>query len=533
MNTSIRKKLARGKRRNQYRLRDIEWQDQSNPMFSAGNVKYDLADKTRGLACGGIGAMHLLARRCGLIDAIDRRLHLLKIHKPYHESDHVLNIAYNILCGGTCLEHIELRRNDEVFADALGAQRIPDPTTAGDFCRRFEVEDIEALMGAINEVRVGIWQQQPEAFFDLAVIDGDGSIAETTGQCKEGMDISYQGQWGYHPLIISLNNTGEPLYLTNRSGNRPSHEGATEQFNKAIDLCRGAGFKGVLLRGDTDFTQTKSLDDWHRRRVQFIFGIDARSNLIEIAESLEYKAWKPLKRAPKYTVSTEPRRRPPNVKEAVVRAREFENIRLQSEDVAEFDYSPQNCRRSYRMVVVRKNLSVERGEWALFDDVRYFFYLTNIRTKTTTSIVKWANGRCNQEKLIGQLKGGVHALDMPVDNLLSPGAPGGLYGDGVAGLVAEDLVRALVAGARPVAQEVQVGKRHRAAHGIPDVSQCVYEHPGPSDSNWAAPCVSRVGLDSMVGCILTRRPRHRTASESTASVLNAHHDAGVWKSRSA
>jgi len=420
VNGSIRKQLARGKRKNQYRLRDIEWEDQPRPMFSASNIKYDLADKARGLVCGGIGAIHMLARQSGLIEAIDRRLHLLKIHKPYHESDHVLNIAYNILCGGQCLEHIELRRNDEVLTDALGAQRIPDPTTAGDFCRRFKAHHVETLMETLNEVRVGIWRKQPKAFFDLAVIDGDGTLAETTGQCKEGMDINYKGQWGYHPLIISLNNTGEPLYLVNRSGNRPSHEGATPRFNSAIDLCLGAGFKRVLLRGDTDFTQTKALDDWHGRgNVQFIFGIDAKKNLVEIAESMENKAFKPLVREPKYTVKTQPRQRPRNVKEAIVKAREFENIRLRSEDVAEFDYAPGNCCRSYRIVVVRKNLTVERGEWALFDDVRYFFYITNNRTMTTASIVKWANGRCNQEKLIGQLKGGAYALDMPVDNLLS------------------------------------------------------------------------------------------------------------------
>ena len=419
VNTSLRKKLARGKRKNQYRLRDIEWEDQPAPMFSASNMKYDLADKTRGLACGGIGAIHMLARQSGLIDAIDRRLHLLKIHKPYPESDHVLNMAYNILCGGTCLEHIELRRNDEVFADALGAQRIPDPTTAGDFCRRFEAPDVEILMNIINDVRVGIWRGQPEEFFDLAIIDGDGTMAETTGQCKEGMDISYKGQWGYHPLILSLANTGEPLYLVNRSGNRPSHEGATQRYNSAIDLCLGAGFKRALLRGDTDFTQTKALDDWHGRGVQFIFGIDAMPNLVDRAERLENKAWTPLKRKPKYTVKTEPRQRPRNVKEAIVRARGFENIRLRSEDVAEFDYAPGNCRRSYRIVVVRKNLTVECGEWALFDDVRYFFYITNNRTRTAASIVQWANGRCNQEKLIGQLKSGVRALDMPVDNLVS------------------------------------------------------------------------------------------------------------------
>ena len=209
MKTSLRRKLAQGKRRIRYRLRDREWDNQPHPMFSARNIWYDLADKTRGLSCGGIGAMHLLARRCGLIDAIDRRLHLLKIHKPYHESDHVLNIAYNILCGGTRLEHIELRRNDEVFTDALGAQRIPDPTTAGDFCRRFDKENIETLMNVFNEVRVRVWRKQPAYFFQQAVIDADGTMAVTTGQCKEGMDISYKGEWGYQPLVVSLANTGE------------------------------------------------------------------------------------------------------------------------------------------------------------------------------------------------------------------------------------------------------------------------------------------------------------------------------------
>jgi len=191
-----KRKLISGKRRNQYRLRDIEWKDQSRPMFSAGDIRYDPADKTRGLSCGGIGAIPLLARRIGLIEAIDRRLHLLKIHKPYHESDHVRNIAYNILCGGTYLEHIEHRRNDEVFADAPGAQRIPDPTTAGDFCRRFDECHVETLMNVINEVRVGVWQRQPKSFFDQAIIDGDGTMAETTGECKQGMDINHKGQWG-------------------------------------------------------------------------------------------------------------------------------------------------------------------------------------------------------------------------------------------------------------------------------------------------------------------------------------------------
>jgi hypothetical protein len=388
-------------------------------MFSASNIHYELSERTRGLDTGGIGVMHRLARHVGLIEEIDRRVEVLKVHLPYHESDHVLNIAFNVLCGGTCLEDIEWRRNNEVYLDALGAQRIPDPTTAGDFCRRFEAPDIENLMQGINEARLRVWAQQPEEFFEEAKVDADGTLAPTTGECKEGMDISYKGTWGYHPLVVSLANTGEPLYLVNRSGNRPSHEGAAERFDQALELCRRAGFRRVTFRGDTDFTQTRHLDRWDAEGVRFVFGCDARQNLTEMADSLPQRAWKRLNRRPRYEAQTEERGRPDNVKEAKVIEREFKNIRLQSEDVAEFAYSPTFCRKTYRIVVLRKNLSVEQGEWCLFDDIRYFFYVTNDLEATAAEIVFESNDRCNQENLIAQLHSGVRATRMPVDTLLS------------------------------------------------------------------------------------------------------------------
>ncbi|MCJ7544469.1 MAG: IS1380 family transposase [Phycisphaerae bacterium] len=420
MNRITRQRLANGKRRIAHRLREIHWPSQERPMLAASNIHYELARRSRGLACGGIGAMHLLARQTGLAEAIDRRLHLLKVHKPYHESDHVLNVAYNILAGGTCMEDIELRRNDEVYLDALGTQRIPDPTTEGDFCRRFSAADVETLMGAINEVRLGVWKRQPAAFFERAVIDADGTLASTLGQCKEGMDISYKGQWGYHPLLISLANTGEPLYLVNRSGNRPSSEGAAARLDQAIALCRRAGFRSILLRGDTDFTQTSKLDEWDAAGdVEFLFGIDAMPNLVKIADALPRTAWKRLVRPAKYEVATQERARPENVKERIVKERAFENIRLFSEIVAQFEYRPTACRKSYRVVVVCKNLTVEKGENLLFDDVRYFFYITNDCTAPAEQIVLSANGRCNQENLIEQLKNGARAMEMPVGDLVS------------------------------------------------------------------------------------------------------------------
>jgi len=294
------------KRRIEWRLRKRNWEAQPEPMMTASNIHYDVSGRVRALGPGGIGAMHMLAQRTGLIDEIDASLHLLKRHLPYHESDHVLNIAYNIFSGGTRLEDIELWRNDENYLNALGAQRIPDPTTEGDFCRRFKEPDVENLMLAINEVRLRVWAQQPEVFFEEAIVDADGTLAATTGECKEGMDISYKGTWGYHPLLISLANTSEPLFLVNRSGNRHSHEGASDRFDQAIALCREGGFRSILLRGDTDFSQTTHLDGWDAEEdVRFVFGMDAMPNLCLIAGKLGRSKWRRLVRRPRYDVQTE------------------------------------------------------------------------------------------------------------------------------------------------------------------------------------------------------------------------------------
>jgi hypothetical protein len=418
--TKIRQQLRRRKRRIERRLDKVNLQGCHRPMFTASDIHYEIADRSRGLSSGGIGVMHALARQVGLIDAIDDHLHLLKFHFPYHESDHVLTFAYNALCDGTCLQDLERHRQDEVFLDALGARRLPDPTTAGDFCRRFSAESIRCLQDAVHEVRIGVWAEQPADFFHQAILDMDGFLVETTGQCKQGMDIAYDGTWGYHALVLTLANTGEVLGLVNRSGNRPSQEGAAAEVDRALAVCWRGGFQQVLLRGDTKFSQTEHLDGWHADpRVRFIFGYEALPNLKELAQDLPENAWQPLQRPLRYQVKTQPRSRPDNVKEAIVVQREFENIKLRSEQVAEFKYRPTACRQAYRMVVVRKNLSLEKGERLLFDRIVYFFYLTNDWVSTADEIVFSANDRCNQENLLAQLGGGVRALRAPVDNLTS------------------------------------------------------------------------------------------------------------------
>jgi len=399
------------------RLEKKQFEDQPKPIMTGQNIDYEMGEKTRAMNYGGIGAIHKMVKQIGLDQEIDNRLDLLKVHVPYHESDHVLNLTYNALVGGVRLEDIELRRNDEVFMDAIGAQRIPDPTTAGDFTRRFERKDNVLLMDAINAARERVWSKAPRGLMKEAIIDVDGTLAGTLGQCKQGMDISYKGIWGYHPLILSLANTNEVLYLVNRPGNVASHEGAAEWMDKAIDLV-APHCERILLRGDTDFSLTKHFDRWSAR-VDFVFGMDASKGRVARAEALEEACWAPLQRPPKYEVRTQGRKRPENIKEQIVIERNFDNIRLNSEQVAEFEYRPGKCTQSYRMVVVRKNLSIEKGERVLFDEIRYFFYITTRRDLTADEVVGHANKRCNQENVIAQLKNGVNAMRMPVRDLNS------------------------------------------------------------------------------------------------------------------
>jgi len=414
----IRKQLAARKRRIEKRLDKTKFGRES-PVISASSIEYEIADRSQAIGAGGIGLIHQMAKRLELDKEINRRVNAFKIYLPYSESDHVLNIAYNLLAGGTCLEHLELRRNDEAYLDALGAQRIPDPTTAGDFCRRFNGWKIHQLMEVFNDTRVKVWQEQPEEFFEQAIIEADGTMVETYGECKEGADFNHKGQYGYHPLVVTLANTNEILYLLNRCGNRPSHEKAAGYFDRSIALCRRAGFRHVRLRGDTDFSQTQYLDGWDDDGVKFVFGYDAMENLYEAAECLEISQWRRLERRPRYQVKTEPRGRRENHKEQTVEHREYNNIKLQQEWVAEFSYRPTACDRDYRVVVVWKDLEERKGQRKLWDFTRCFFYITNDWSISAEEVVFEANDRCNQENVIQQDKNGVHALKAPLDNLES------------------------------------------------------------------------------------------------------------------
>ena len=391
----------------------------SRPVFGAGRVRYEIGARINAMSYGGIGVVRELVSKLGLAAEINRRLTLLKRHLPYHESDHVLNIAYNLLCGGTRLEDLGSLRNNAAYMDALGAEVIPSPTAAGDFTRRFGEGDVVGLQEAFNAVRPRLWRGRGrDLLAPVAYVDVDGTLAPTLGDKKDGMDMSYKGVWGYHPLVISLANTGEVLYIVNRPGNVVSHDGAAEWIGKAIGLV-APHVERVCVRGDTDFSLTANFDRWSEY-ADFIFGYDSQPGMVKRAKALEAGDRERLERRPRYTSRTgKTRSRREDVKARIVRERGYVNKRLNYEDVAEYEYRPGKCRKTYRMVVVRKNISKMKGDLTLLDEIRYFFYITTRWDLSAAEVVRLANARCDQENVIAQLKSGVGALRVPVYDLVS------------------------------------------------------------------------------------------------------------------
>jgi len=275
-------------------------------------------------------------------------------------------------------------------------------------------------MDSINAVRPMLWQGRgAELLGPITYMDTDGTIAPTCGKYKEGMDISYKGIWGYAPLIISVANTKEVLYVVNRPGNAPSHQDAARWIDKALEQLAPYAPR-ICVRGDTDFSLTKNFDRW-AETVDFIFGMDSTAALRSRAEALSESCWRRLDRRPKYeTLTGETRRRyQSNEKERIVKEREYVNLHLNFEDVAEFEYRPGKCSRPYRVVALRKNISKMKGENMLFDEIRYFFYITTRTDLRAAEVVYCANERCDQENVVEQLKNGVNALRLPVYDLVS------------------------------------------------------------------------------------------------------------------
>jgi len=186
------------------------WDEKTNagrygdrPCFSRVSLKAELEERGEWFAYGGLALAHGLAKRLGLDGEIDERVRVLRLHLPYLESDHVLTHTYNLYVGGERIEDIANLQGSVGTKKLVGSEWFPDPTTAGDFLRRFDRRALEALQEAIDAGRQKVWKRLPKRKRKQATVDLDSHIKEVYGECKRGADFSYDGRWSYHPLVAT------------------------------------------------------------------------------------------------------------------------------------------------------------------------------------------------------------------------------------------------------------------------------------------------------------------------------------------
>jgi hypothetical protein len=377
-------------------------------------------------AYGGLSLAAALLSSLGVPRALDEALELLQSHRPFTESDHVLTHVYNLFVGGTCIEDIGYLQHSEPVRRLLGAVRIPDPTTAGDFLRRFDAPSLLAFDEAIDQGQEAVWRRRyGRKKAARALVDLDSHVHPVYGDQKEGADFSYQGSLAYHPLVISLAETQECLRLINRSGNTASAEGAEAHLEALFPMLLRR-FRQVVVRGDAAFCNQKVFDACERHGQFFAVVSGAQRNFEALAEALPESAWKPYRgpgeRARRATPPGRRRKRKPNRRRRLARQRGKRDLKLERQWIAEIAYQPTRSGNTYRLIIRRQRIEEhEQGE--LYELWRYRYVMTNLPASTSTQeAVDLTYQRCDQENIIEQLQHGVVGMRMPTGGLLSNAA---------------------------------------------------------------------------------------------------------------
>ena len=408
------------------------WPGDVRPVIRNRQVRVAIQERGEVTPYGGLALAHDLAMRLGIDRDINASMYLLRLKLPYFESDHVLTHVYNQYVGGSCIEDIAHLQHSDAVKHLTGACRIPDPSTAGDFLRRFDRSNLRAFQQVIDHAREKVWRQMPNARKHVATIDMDSTIKPVYGECKQGADFSYTGKWSYHPLLLTLAETRELLRTLNRPGNTSSADGAAEALKEVLPMVQ-RHFDRVYVRGDSAFYQKAIIAECVRRHAGFALVMDSYAGLIEMAENLPESAWKPFSaHAARKVADTDPRRKARRKRERV-RARKacernYKTLGTIEQWAAEFNYTiPGGLKEfglsgsAFRVVVKRQLIETRQGQQLLYTDYVYRFIITNIprREMDAAEVLCFAYGRCDQENIIEQAKNGIAALRMPTGELLA------------------------------------------------------------------------------------------------------------------
>ena len=404
---------------------ELAWPEIGGRVTRLPRTHVEVDERSEVTPYGGLAVATAFLRRFKVAECIDRNVKVFLVHLPYHESDHVLAQTLNLYVGGTCIEDVANLQHSEAVRRILGAPRIPDPTTAGDFLRRLHEKEhqLPGLRRAVDEVQVAVWRRsrrgRGKREDPWSIVDVDGHVKPLYGVQKEGADF-YKSTWCYQPLIVSLAGTGECLAIRNRPGNVRSSDGTAAVLDEVLPVVRERDGK-MLVRGDSDFDRSDVRAACDRAGAYFAFVGREFPDRPKLVEAIAESAWKPFRtRAHRERVerrkhpSYASRRKKPNRRRRRARARGFTEKQLVKQWVTEVALTDPDG-KPYRLVIRRQLIEHREGQRMLFDEYRYRYIVTSLPASVSTQdAVDLTYERCDQENVIEQLGSGLAAWRMPV-----------------------------------------------------------------------------------------------------------------------
>lgn len=379
-------------------------------------------EETDSTVHGGLSLAVSLSATLKIPQRVDASLKLLTSHRPFHESDHVLTHVYNLFLGGECIEDIAELQVSSPLRRILGTDRVPDPTTSGDFLRRFEEQDVRKLDAVCDELHLEVWRRAyGRKKRELLTVDIDSHVHAIYGNQKEKADFTYKGTYGFHPLVVSVAETHECLRLINRSGNVPSAEGSEKVFEELFPKLLKRT-KKVLIRGDSAFAAQKLYDVCEQHGQYFAFTSGQQRNFEMLGDTIPERSWKVFHSAPEKKVPPCRRKRGRNLRQEMARQRGKLDLQLKRQWVAEIPYQPARSSTVYRLIVRRQKIE-ESLQGELFERWRYRYVITNLPSSyRADAVMRLTYKRCDQENVIEQLQHGIAAMRMPTGNFTANAA---------------------------------------------------------------------------------------------------------------
>jgi hypothetical protein len=372
---------------------------------------------------GGLILAQQFVRRFKVAKRLDDGLMLFKRHAPYHESDHVLALAYTLYTDGTCLEDQAALQGSEAIRRLVGACRIPDPSTAGDFLRRFKsAQDLAQLSGVLDGIQEAVWSKlarkgrRRRKKHEFALVDLDGHIKPLYGVQKEGADFSYNRRWSYQPLVVSLGGSGECLKVVNQPGSARPSDAAAKAVKEVLPRVK-RHFRNALVRGDTDFDRSDIFNAVMDEGAYFAICARVYPNRAALAGAMAEQSWRAFVPRAERGERSGPSRhgRTANWRRQKAAERRYRRLRTVKQWVSEIAYQPHGLKGACRMIVRRVLIEESDGQGALFTHYRYRLVLSNLpRSYTPEQIIDLTYQRCDQENVIEQFGQGIAGWRMPV-----------------------------------------------------------------------------------------------------------------------